>query len=257
MKTFLKLGLSVLALFVLTFCISSTSFAQSRAIGGNKLVLDDGLGHTVTLQTASPATTGVLTLPSGGANIANTANGTVTGQMTRWNNTTLQWEVSPSVTNVGSTLSNAGAINATGGSGNITASGTLSASGNVSSTSGNVTASGNLQPGTALGTRTPVNGGVYTDNMIQAAGFAGLDGTLVSQVGNFTITHNSTGVYTITFPYSVSQYPIIMIQAGTNPISEFPTSLTPLTIQVLEYFPGTATVPVDGGFNFIVVGPHS
>jgi hypothetical protein len=176
--------------------------------------------------------------------------------MTRWNNTTLQWEVSPSVTNVGSILSNAGAINATGVSGNITASGTLSASGNVSSTSGNVTASGNLQPGVALGTGTPVNGGVYTDNMIQAAGFAGLDGTIVSQVGNFTITHNSTGVYTITFPYSVSQYPIIMIQAGTNPISEFPTSLSPLTIQVLEFFPG-ATTPVDGGFNFIVVGPHS
>jgi hypothetical protein len=251
MKTLLKLGLSVLAL-----CISSTSIAQNRSIGAKQLVLDDGLGHTVTLQTATPAATGVLTLPSGGANIANTANGTVTGQVTRWNNATSQWEVSPSVTNVGSTLSNAGAISATGVSGNITASGTLSASGNVSSTSGNVTASGNLQPGAALGTSTPVNGGVYTDNMIQAAGFAGLTGAIISQVGNFTITHNGTGIYTIAFPYSVSQYPIIMIQAGTNPISEFVTSLTPLTIQVLEYFPGAVTA-VDGGFNFIVVGPHS
>jgi hypothetical protein len=262
MKTLLKLGLSALVLPVLAFCISSTSIAQNRTVGANKLMLDDGLGHTVTLQTATPATTGVLTLPSGGANLANTANGTVTGQMTRWNNATSQWEVSPSVTNAGSTLSNAGAISATGGSGNITASGTLSASGNVSSTSGNVTAagnvtaSGNLQPGAALGTGTPVNGGVYTDNMIQAAGFAGLDGTLVSQVGNFTITHNGTGIYTITFPYNVSQYPIVMIQAGTNPISEFVTSLSPLTISVYEFFPGAVT-PVDGGFNFIVVGPHS
>jgi hypothetical protein len=243
--------------------LGSTSHAQNRSVGTNKLVLDDGLGHTITLQIPTPSVTGTLTLPSATSTLANTAAGTVAGQTLRWNNATSQWEISPSITNVGSTLSNAGAITATGTSGNITASGSVTAGtnisttgGNISTTGGNVTASGRLQAGTALGSASSANGGVYIDNMIMAAGYAGLTGALVSQVGNYTITKGVTGAYTITFPYGVSQYPIVLMSAGLNPISNFITSLNPLTIQVTEFFPG-ATVPVDGGFNFIVVGPHN
>ena len=232
------------------FTSAAYSFAQ------HKIQLDDGSGHYLTIQMPTSSVSGTLTLPSGNVTLVNTASGAVTGQTLRWNNATSQWELSPSVTNVGSTLSNAGAITATGASGNISASGTVTATSNISSTSGNVTASGILQAGTALGSGTASNGGVYTDNMIMAAGYAGLTGALVSQVGNYVITHPGTGKYTITFPYGVSQYPIVLMSAGLNPISNFITSLNPLTISVTEFF-SDATTPVDGGFNFIVVGPHN
>ncbi len=236
-------------------CLGSTSFAQNRTIGANKLLLDDGLGHTLTLQPPSPTATGTLTLPAGNANIANMANGTITGQTARWNNATSQWEVSPSVTNVGSTLVNSGPITTLGGSGNISASGTVSAAGNVTAT-GNVTSSGYHQPGVAVGSGTPVNGGLYTDNMIQAAGATDINGAPYVQVGNYTITHPSTGHYTITFPYGCPNFPIVISQAGTYPISTFFLTLNPLVITVNEYFPDAVT-PVNGGFNFIVIGPHN
>jgi hypothetical protein len=244
MKAFLNLA-AIAALC----CICSTSNAQNRTIGANKVVLDDGSGHTVTLQTQTPAVTGILTLPSGSANIANMANGTVTGQTTRWNAATSQWEVSPSLTNVGSAVANAGSIATTGASGTITASTSLSAGSTV-------TAGSYVAPGAAMGSATPVNGGVYTDNMIQAAGSTDINGAPYIQVGNYSVTHPAVGQYLITFAYNVPTDPIVMIQAGTNAISSFVISRTPLTIQIYEYFPGAVT-PVNAGFSFIAIGPHS
>ena len=248
---------SILAAVISLGCVltSNASFAQNRVLGANKLVLDDGQGHTITVQTPVPATTGTITLPAAGSNIANTANGTATGQVLRWNNATNQWEVSPSATNVGSTLSNAGPISATGASGTITATGNISTSANVSAT-GNVTAGGYLAPGSALASGTPVNGANYTDNMIQAAGFIGLTGAIVTQVGNYVVTHPSTGTYVITFPYSVPYNPIVLATRGGGSVGAFPTSLSPLTIQITETFLDGIT-PLDGGFTFIVLGAHN
>src|SRR2546429_6313530 len=62
--------------------------------------------------------------------------------------------------------------------------------------------------------------------------------------------------YTTLFrSYNVSTDPVV-IATNANVMGAFVTNRTPLTLQILEFFPD-GTTPVDGGFDFIVVGPRS
>src|SRR4051794_12623565 len=96
-------------------CVSSLAHSQARSFGTKALVLDDGLGHTVTIQPTSPSATYTWTLPAG-APPANVPGGTVLNSTLRWNG--LNWVENTSF------LANAGALSASSlnlGAGALTA----------------------------------------------------------------------------------------------------------------------------------------
>jgi hypothetical protein len=102
MKRFLGLIAAASILLLLTGGVQ----AQNRNLGARTFTMDDGAGHTYTMQTpGSPgamagSVTYTLPLPPTGAGPAGYVNvGTVAGQTLFWNGTTLAWEASSVITN--------------------------------------------------------------------------------------------------------------------------------------------------------------
>jgi hypothetical protein len=80
---------SLFLLLVLLAGLSSTASAQSREVGARRLILDNGLGQTITLQTPAGGWSGNLTLslpvpPTGAPASAFTYPGTVSNQFLTW-----------------------------------------------------------------------------------------------------------------------------------------------------------------------------
>jgi hypothetical protein len=102
----MKFRALIAAALLLTLATGSAS-AQNRSLGANKLILDDGLGRTMILQTPSPlpgavgsSYTFTLPVPPAGNPPAGFVNlGTVAGQTLYWNSTNGDWEASSVITN--------------------------------------------------------------------------------------------------------------------------------------------------------------
>ncbi len=93
------------AVFVAAFFFAAlgTSQAQNRTLGARSIVLDDGAGHTFTIQTPTPMLGNViykLAIPPAGNPPAGFVNlGTLGGQTLYWNSTNGDWEASNVITN--------------------------------------------------------------------------------------------------------------------------------------------------------------
>jgi hypothetical protein len=114
----MKNAIRLIACCAIIVGLYSPAHAQ-RAIGARSFILDDGLGNTVTITIPSPSVSGTFTIPSGGGSA--TPNGTVTGQMLRWNAGLVPpaWEVG-TATNIGANMSiGAGTMTAGNFAGNL------------------------------------------------------------------------------------------------------------------------------------------
>ena len=88
-----------LVALVLTVTGAMNSYGQNRTVGARSFVLDDGLGHSLTIQMPPLSTGGTLTLPGGGGNIPSIQNGASAGQTLFWQGTNKDWEASNIITN--------------------------------------------------------------------------------------------------------------------------------------------------------------
>src|SRR3569833_1748620 len=83
-----------------------------RSVAGHTLVLDDNASHKITVQTPTGMSgDATVTLQTNGGTVP--PSGTADGQMARWNNATQQWEISPSLLNVGNNLTSNGYFQST------------------------------------------------------------------------------------------------------------------------------------------------
>src|SRR6185312_7568222 len=79
-------------------CITYSNANAQRSVGARTVMLDDGVNHTLTLQTPTPmAGNSTFTFTPGGTGVA---SGTIDGQTLRWNNGTSLWETSGSLLNL-------------------------------------------------------------------------------------------------------------------------------------------------------------
>jgi hypothetical protein len=93
MKAFFASFVAVL----LCLAFGTSVSAQTRSLGAHQLVLDDGAGNTITIQTPSSGWTGNipfrLAIPPAGNPLAGFVNaGTVANQILYWNTTNNDWE---------------------------------------------------------------------------------------------------------------------------------------------------------------------
>jgi trimeric autotransporter adhesin len=139
MKRFLMLA----AMGFIGLC-STTAHSQSRDIGAERLILDDGAGGTLTIEYAGPGNA-TLTFPAGGGSL--NPNGTVA-------NSTLAWDGSAWVENINLLVDP---------SGNITAS-SLASGGYVKAAAG----TGLLSAGAILAADLPAGSGSYINNTTTA-----------------------------------------------------------------------------------------
>jgi hypothetical protein len=181
MKRFLGLIAAASILLLLTGGVQ----AQNRNLGARTFTMDDGAGHTYTMQTpGSPgamagSVTYTLPLPPTGAGPAGYVNvGTVAGQTLFWNGTTLAWEASSVITNN---------TNGNGTGVSITAplTGVLGSQFNGNGAGNSLTVS-NAGAGDGL---TVSNTG--TGKALNATGPVAINGTLVT-TGATTLTNLST-----------------------------------------------------------------
>ncbi|HEX5315320.1 MAG TPA: hypothetical protein VFX22_01615, partial [Candidatus Kapabacteria bacterium] len=112
MKAFFASFVAVL----LCLAFGTSVSAQTRALGAHKLVLDDGAGNTITIQTPSSGWTGnipfQLAIPPAGNPLAGFVNaGTVANQILYWNTTNNDWEAE--------SMAALGGITGTGTSGQV------------------------------------------------------------------------------------------------------------------------------------------
>jgi hypothetical protein len=88
---------------VVTLALTTGLQAQNRNVGARTFTMDDGAGHTYTMQTPTGMTGNVtytFPAPPTGAGPAGYVNvGTSAGQTLFWNGTTLAWEASSIITN--------------------------------------------------------------------------------------------------------------------------------------------------------------
>jgi hypothetical protein len=90
METFFMRRYSILFIALGLISLSSVSLHAQRALGGHSVILDDGLGHTVTIAIPSPSANYVWTLPAG-APPANMPGGTTNNSILRWDAGTTSW----------------------------------------------------------------------------------------------------------------------------------------------------------------------
>src|SRR5882724_7626120 len=82
----------VLSLFsIAILALVGNSASAQRGIGGHSLILDDGLGHAVTITVPVPTSTYTWTLPGSGPP-ANIPSGTTNNSILRWNAGTTSWQ---------------------------------------------------------------------------------------------------------------------------------------------------------------------
>src|SRR5438105_9577639 len=81
---------SAIAFFLLLALSTMSGVTNAQNLGGRKLLLDDGLGHTITIQAPSPSATYTWTLSSSSAP-SNMPGGTLDNSTLRWNAGTGAW----------------------------------------------------------------------------------------------------------------------------------------------------------------------
>jgi hypothetical protein len=145
---------------VFTFSGAMNSYSQNRTMGAQRFVLDDGSGHTYTIQVNGTLTGNYIynlpTPPAGNPPAGFVNVGTTAGQTLFWNGTNLDWEASSVITN-----------NTNGNGTNVTITAPLIVSNTMSST-------GATTLGTTAGTvNTFGNGGGATHNQIGNTTIAG------------------------------------------------------------------------------------
>jgi hypothetical protein len=189
----MKRFLGLIAAAGIMIALTTGVHAQNRNVGARTFTMDDGAGHTYTMQTPTGMTGNVtytFPAPPTGAGPAGYVNvGTSAGQTLFWNGTTLAWEASSVITN-----------NTNGNGTNVTITAPLIGAGatftTVSATTFTGALTGHASQDLALagGTMTgPINMGAQ--NITNAGSIAG---TSLSVSGNITTTGGGLVIPTTT-----------------------------------------------------------
>jgi hypothetical protein len=178
--------------------LGSDALAQQRNLGANAVVLDNGPGNELTIQYTG---SGNATLTLSGGNMTAVPTGSAPGQMLRWDNTSLEWEVAPGLTHDGDLnlasgflILLSGGVNATTGAGDVI---DVTATGNNDAVNATVSATGTQNAG-----QFTISNAANSNHAITATTVgdgAGVHGSSVDGMGVFGESMTQAGVFGRTY----------------------------------------------------------
>jgi hypothetical protein len=240
----MKSSITFLLALCLTVAVAVNTYGQNRVVGARSIILDDGSGHTITLQISgvlgANSVYNIPVPPAGNPPAGFVNTGSAPGQTLYWNSTNSDWEASSVITN-----------NTNGNGTNVTVTAPVVLNNSLSIT-GDVTKIKNVtyswpSAQASAGAQVLTNDG--SGNLTWSAPGA-TTGVVVPDVVNFLAAYNSGTTYSANDLVSSGTletlyYSLVNSNTNNTPASS-PTFWQPVQISQLNAIHKTLTLSSPG-----------